>query len=97
MIASTGWPSSPGGTNTADDEQATLACSHTKELQFNADNSTWSGIVFNPCTRTLINQSNSDGSGAIVTSKLKVNGTGFDFTGDNNFSGSGTINLALVE
>jgi hypothetical protein len=91
----TGWPSSGSGVNTADDEQATLVCDHTKELQFNTYNSTWSGIVFNPCTRTSINQNNSTGSGAIVTKMLKVNGSGFDFTGKNNFSA--TVLLALVE
>jgi hypothetical protein len=78
-----------------DDEQATLVCSHTKQLIFNGDNSTWTGLVFNPCTRTLINQSTTAGSGAIVTKMLKVNGTNFDFTGDSNFSA--TTLLALVE
>jgi hypothetical protein len=92
----TGWPLDPLGTNATDDEQATLVCGpDTKELQFNADNSTWSGIVFNPCTRTLIDQSDTTGSGAMVTKMLKVNGSGFDFTGNSKFSA--TILLALVE
>jgi hypothetical protein len=92
---STGWPLGPGGMNDDGPPAAGLTCSHTKELQFNADNSTWSGLVFNPCTRTLIDQSNTTGSGAIVTKMLKVNGTGFDFTGDSKFSA--TITLGLVE
>lgn len=88
---STGWPLGPSGMT--DDNQDTVVCSHTKELQFNADNSTWTGVVFNPCTKTQINQSNSNGTGSIVTKMLKVNGSGFSFTGKENFTGSKVISL----
>jgi Putative Flp pilus-assembly TadE/G-like len=89
---STFWPG-PGGAG--DDNLATLVCSHTKELQFNADNSTWTGVVFNPCTRTIVDQSNSDGTGSIITKQLLVNGNGFNFTGKENFTA--TIQIGLYE
>jgi hypothetical protein len=92
---STGWPLGPSGMNDEGPPPGLVTCSHTKELQFNGNNSQWTGLVFNPCTRTLINQSNTDGSGAIVTKMLKVNGSDFDFTGNNNFSAE--LEVGLVE
>jgi hypothetical protein len=64
-----------------------------EEMQLKSNRMRWDGVLFNPCGRVLINADNTFGRGAIVADRVKVNGGGFNFVADNDFSGTQELGL----
>jgi hypothetical protein len=98
---STGWQNNPpvgyvpSAGQLADDGPPPSGC-HNKLITLNSGTGTvWSGLIFHPCGKVLINQPGSHGTGSIIAEQVHINGSGFDFTGQNNFSA--TIEIGLVE
>jgi Putative Flp pilus-assembly TadE/G-like len=81
----------PGGTGT-------LHCPDPKELTlFNGNNGSWTGKVFHPCGRILIDGNGTRSmQGAIYGLQVKVNGNGFTMIGTGG-GGDAAKTIALVE
>ena len=75
-----------------------LHCPDPKELTlFNGNNGSWTGKVFHPCGRIIIDGNGTRSmQGAIYGLRVKVNGNGFTMTGTGG-AGGATTALALVE
>jgi hypothetical protein len=71
-------------------------CEHRKEMILNGLGATWTGIMFNPCDRIVINAyANSAIQALIEAQTVRINGDDFNIT---NLPIEGTsIELALVE
>jgi Putative Flp pilus-assembly TadE/G-like len=68
------------------------------DMWLNGSGHRWSGIVFNPCGRTIVNVGDGQGGGAalegaIVGNRIRVEGNGFDMIGKGSFE----YTTALVE
>lgn len=74
------------------------AAKDAKELQLNGNNHVWTGVIFAPCNRVLVNvggttAGNAHLTGTIIANEVKVNGKDFVMEGHSKFGG--TVLLAL--
>jgi hypothetical protein len=77
-------------------ETGVLTCTNDKEMILNAHEYTWSGTIFSPCTRIVINGDNLSAlEGTIVGYQVKVNGDDFNMVGKSEVPA--VIELNLVE